>query len=115
MWVPPRLGCCGQPLPVLSKMLCDASSVCSAGQMEAACTAALCTRDGSPPLAADTALLEKAEQPHQQQARDLHSRPRTFGQGTGCGHFWVTLYKAAWWTGLIPYGQAFVPEAVGRP
>lgn len=43
--------------PVVSKVLGDAFPVLGTGQMEAACTASLCACDGSPPLAANTALL----------------------------------------------------------
>ena len=53
--------------------------------MKAPLTAALCTCDGSPPLTANTALLERAEQSHQQQAQGLHFRPHTSGQGAGVG------------------------------
>ena len=99
---------------MLSEVLGDALAIRSAGQMEAAFTAALCACDGSPPLAANTALLERAEEPHERQAEGLHGWPHTSGQGTGCGHCRVPLYRAAWRAGLIWYGQDFVLEAVGH-
>ena len=46
-------------------------------------TARLCTGDGGPRLATDEAVLEGAEQRHQEQARGLCCWPRTSGQGTG--------------------------------
>ena len=95
---------------MLSKELGDALSVLGTGQMKAALTAALCACDGSPPLAANTALLERAEQPHQQQAQGLHFWPHTSGQGAGCGH---TLQSCLVDRAHLQW-QDFVLEVVGR-
>lgn len=51
------------PLPVEPKELGDASTLRGAGEMEAAVAAPLLAGDGGPALAADEAVLERAQQP----------------------------------------------------
>lgn len=70
-----------QPLPVLSKVLGDTSTHPGAGQMETVFTARLCTGDGGPHFATNEAVLEGAEQCHQEQG--LCGWPRTCGHGSG--------------------------------
>ena len=64
---------------MVPKKVGDTFPVRGAGQMEASFTAPLYACDGSPPLATNKALLERAEQPRQQQTQGLRGWPHTSG------------------------------------